>query len=148
MIWTACNESWHQGHWIYEHKRNAYFFSLQAVWSLNRSMAQSILFWSFSMGWTFQPPLQSCFKFDPHVINWHVTVVFRMVRVLKLGHVVFKSDHICMLIEIGLSWCLSHPLSLNVILYVHNVRFAWNTPNSSMHHLLEHIHVDQDITRR
>ena len=51
----------------------------------------------------FNSLCKACFEFDPHVINRHVTVVFRKVRVLKLGHVVFKADRICMFIEIDLA---------------------------------------------
>ena len=64
---------------------------------------------------------KACFEFDPHVINWHVTVVFRKVCVLKLGHVVFKADHVCTFIEIDLAWCLFYFFSLNVILNIYNV---------------------------
>ena len=65
-----------------------------------------------------------------------MTVVFGKVRVLALGHVVFKADHICTFIEIDLSWCLFYSFSLKVITYVHNVVISFadlGHPHDSTH---------------
>ena len=54
------------------------------------------------------PNQDDCKNNDPHVIYN-----------LKLGHVVFKADHVCTFIEIGLAWCLFYSFSLNVILNIY-----------------------------
>ena len=48
-------------------------------------------FGHFWWGKPFYSLYKACFEFDPHVINWHVTVVFRKLQLFKFGHVVFKA---------------------------------------------------------
>ena len=73
-----------------------------------------------------------------------MTVVFRKVHVFKLGHVVFKADHVCTFIEIDLACCLFYSFSLNVILNIYNVVISF----ADRGHPLDSIHRGWGVSKK
>ena len=142
MPWTACNESWHQGPWIYEHESKAYIFSLIVTSFNGTEYFVLVIFDGINLSTASTKPVLN-------LTHMSITDMWlwssERYESLKLGHVVFKSHHIWTFLEIDLSWCLFYPSSLNVILYVHNVviSFAyWGHPLDSIHRRCE-IHKEQ-----